>query len=374
MSEWLSRRGRNAGGIIAVGVTTASVDLYHAAAESGVHTLTIGVIVPLCLSLLLVVAGIGLFRSDLATPHTQRVTAWTGAGILIGVGFGYPVIPYQAAHGITMADVPFMLVNWMTTGALGGVLIGYYDGKQQQYRAELEAERSELAARERELTRQNERLDRFASVISHDLRNPLSVATGRLELLATECDSEHIDSLRTAIERMDALIDDVLTLARQGQPIDETEPVSLSEIANSCWDVVDSSDATLAVEHDLTVIADESRLQQLLENLLRNAVEHGSTSSQPQADDSVEHGGDGITVSVGALTDDTGFYVADDGRGITEADAERLFEPGYSTSEDGTGLGLAIVKDIADAHGWEISITESSAGGTRFEIRNVNVA
>ena len=374
MSEWLSRRGRNAGGIIVVGVTTASVDLYHAAAESGVHTLTIGVIVPLCLSLLLVVAGIGLFRSDLATPHTQRVTAWTGAGILIGVGFGYPVIPYQAAHGITMADVPFMLVNWMTTGALGGVLIGYYDGKQQQYRAELEAERSELAARERELTRQNERLDRFASVISHDLRNPLSVATGRLELLATECDSEHIDSLRTAIERMDALIDDVLTLARQGQPIDETEPVSLSEIANSCWDVVDSSDATLAVEHDLTVIADESRLQQLLENLLRNAVEHGSTSSQPQADDSVEHGGDGITVSVGALTDDTGFYVADDGRGITEADAERLFEPGYSTSEDGTGLGLAIVKDIADAHGWEISITESDAGGVRFEIRNVNVA
>lgn len=358
MSEWLSRRGRNAGGIIAVGVATALVDLYHAVAESGVHTLTLGVIVPLCLSLLLVVAGIGLFRSDLSTPHTQRVTAWTGAGILIGVGFGYPVIPYQAAHGITMVDVPFMLVNWMTTGALGGFLIGYYDGKQQQYRAELEAERSELAARERELTRQNERLDRFASVISHDLRNPLSVATGRLELLTTECDSEHIDPLRTAIERMDALIDDVLTLARQGQPIDETEPVSLSEIANSCWDVVDSSDAALTVEQDLTVIADESRLQQLLENLLRN---------------SVEHGGDGLTVSVGALADDTGFYVADDGRGITEADAERLFEPGYSTSEDGTGLGLAIVKDIADAHGWEISITESDAGGARFEIRNVNV-
>ena len=359
MHTWISRRGRNAGAIIAVGVATALVDLYHAVAESGVHTLTLGVIVPLCLSLLLVVAGIGLFRSDLATPHTQRVTAWVGAGVFIGIGFGYPVIPYQAAHGITMVDVPFMIVNWMTTGALGGFLVGYYDGKQQQYRAELEAERTELAARERELTRQNERLDRFASVISHDLRNPLSVATGRLDLLAAEYDSEHVDAIRTALERMDALIEDVLALARQGQPIDETEPVSLSAIAESCWDIVEAPGATLTVDRDLTVIADEGRLQQLLENLFRNCLEHG---------------GSDVTVRVGALADDTGFYVEDDGRGIDEADAEQLFEPGHSTSEDGTGLGLAIVKGIANAHGWEISVTESDAGGARFEIRDVETA
>ena len=359
MSVWPSRRGRNAGGIIAVGVATAIAHLYHALFELGVHTVMLGVVVPLCLSLLLVAAGIGLFRSDLATPQIRRVTAWTGAGILIGVAFGYPAIPYQAAHGVAMVDVPFMVVNWLTTGALGGLLIGYYDGRQQQYRAELEAERAELAARERELARQNERLDRFASVISHDLRNPLSVAAGRVELLATECDSDNVDPIRTAIERMDALIDDVLTLARQGQPIDETEPVSLSAIADGCWDVVEAPDATLTVARDLTVIADESRLQQLLENLFRN---------------SVEHGGSDVTVRIGTLAGDTGFYVEDDGEGIPGADAERLFEPGYSMSETGTGLGLAIVRDIADAHGWEISVSESDSGGARFEVRDVETA
>ena len=212
------------------------------------------------------------------------------------------------------------------------------------------------------------------------------MATGRLELLQEEHESEHIEAVTTAIDRMDTLIDELLTLARQDKSIDDTEPVSLASVADRCWTMITAPEATLAVEDDPTVIADASRLQQLFENLFRNAVEHGSTgsrtgsddsvehgstSNRPQADDAVEHGGDGITVTVGALPDGSGFYVEDDGRGLPEDDVDRLFDPGESTSADGTGLGLAIVDGIVDAHGWEISVTESDVGGARFEVTGV---
>ena len=62
-----------------------------------------------------------------------------------------------------------------------------------------------------------------------------------------------------------------------------------------------------------------------------------------------------------------GFYVADDGRGIPAADRDRVLDAGYTTDDDGTGLGLAIVAEIAESHGWSVAVTESDAGGTRFE-------
>jgi signal transduction histidine kinase len=70
-------------------------------------------------------------------------------------------------------------------------------------------------------------------------------------------------------------------------------------------------------------------------------------------------------------TFDDGFYVADDGPGVPEADRESVFESGYSTDREGTGLGLTIVQEIAEAHGWEVSVTDSESGGARFEITGV---
>ena len=136
---------------------------------------------------------------------------------------------------------------------------------------------TDITDRERyrsELERQNQRLEQFASMVSHDLRNPLNVATGRLELAREDCDSEHLEIMDTALDRMEALIEDVLTLARQGQPIDETDHVSLSAVVKQCWEVVDTQKATLTVESDRMIEADPTRLQQLLENLFRNAIDH----------------------------------------------------------------------------------------------------
>jgi PAS domain S-box-containing protein len=224
-----------------------------------------------------------------------------------------------------------------------------------QYIEGISQDITERKQRARELQRQNERLERFASVISHDLQNPLNVAEGRIELAQQDCDSEHLGEAASAIERSQSLIDSLLTVAREGDQIDNIQSLALAEVIDSCWSNVETKDATIVIDTDQRIRADESKIQQLLENLFRNSTEHGEDSE--------------ITITVGDLGD--GFYVADDGVGIPEEDRDDVFESGFSTSS-GTGLGLAIVKEIADVHGWDISLTDSQDGGTRFEITDVN--
>jgi signal transduction histidine kinase len=202
----------------------------------------------------------------------------------------------------------------------------------------------------------NERLDRFASVVSHDLRNPLHVAKGNVVLAREEHDSEQLAAANNALERMETLVKDLLTLAREGESVFDPEPISLSSVVNDSWAVIDSDDATLTIESELNFVADRGRLQQLLENLFRNAVEHG---------------GNTVTIRVGALPDAAGFYVADDGPGIPVGEREQVFDSRYSTTESGTGYGLTIVEEIVDTHGWGISIAESTTQGARFEIIGV---
>jgi PAS domain S-box-containing protein len=210
---------------------------------------------------------------------------------------------------------------------------------------------------ERELKRKNERLDEFTSIVSHDLRSPLAVAEGNLELARRECDSERLAGVSRAHDRMRTLIDNLLTLARQGESLHHVTAVDLAEVADTCWHTVETGAATLSIDIDRTVRADESRLRQLFENLFRNAVVHG---------------GAGVTITVGEVDD--GFYVEDDGRGIPDDLHEEIFDAGFSTEAEGTGFGLSIVKQVAVAHGWELSVTEGSLGGARFEVTGVTFA
>jgi PAS domain S-box-containing protein len=227
----------------------------------------------------------------------------------------------------------------------------------------------ERASREA-LAHERDRLDEFAGVVSHDLRNPLQVVRGRLELAMGEHDSEHLEQARDALDRAEALIDDLLTLARSGETVGDRQPVDLASLVAECWRTVAPERAKLTVDIDdgVEVDADRGRLRQLLENLFRNSVEHGSTNGRPQAGDSVAHGGETGSVSVTVGCCDGGFYVADDGPGIPAEKREDVVEYGYTTSEDGTGLGLAIVTEIATAHGWDVVVTEADGGGARFEI------
>jgi PAS domain S-box-containing protein len=227
-----------------------------------------------------------------------------------------------------------------------------YDGDPAVIGAELDI--TDRKERERELERKNEQLEKFTSIVSHDLQNPLQVATTNLELARQECDSDRLEAVGRAHERMRTLIDDLLTLARQGETVSGLESVDLAATLERCWANVETAGGDLVVDADLVLRADRTRLEQLLENLLSNAIEHG---------------GEDVTIRVG--THDDGFYVADDGTGIPDEDREEVFESGYSSRTDGTGFGLPIVEQIAEAHGWTVTATESDEGGARFEISGV---
>ncbi|WP_459193560.1 sensor histidine kinase [Halosimplex sp. J119] len=246
---------------------------------------------------------------------------------------------------------------------------------RQQIR-EAEAAREEAEQSRRELQRQNERLEQFASTVSHDLRNPLNVASGHLRLIERKAEDfgddvveslcSHVETIDGAHERMEGIIDDVLALARDGRDIEEPQSVDLETIARDAWATVDSGDVAFAVTGTRTVEADPDRLRQAFENLFRNAVDHGLP------DDETGTGSDGdppLSVEVG-LTE-TGFYVADDGTGIPPDAVDDVFEYGHTTDPDGTGFGLAIVETIVTAHGWSIAVDEGH-DGAKFVVTGVS--
>jgi PAS domain S-box-containing protein len=238
--------------------------------------------------------------------------------------------------------------------------------------------------RERELERQNERLEEFASVVSHDLRNPLNVVRGSVDLAQATDDVDELDRARRGVERMRTLIDDLLTLAQEGKAVSTFEPVALGEVATEAAGLVEAPAVEFRIDSQQTVFADATRLRQLFENLFANAVDHGRSSQDAgQSAPAVPAGGssgggdscgDRLVVTVEPLAPGrSGFSVADNGTGIPPERRELVFQEAYSTSDDGTGFGLRIVQRIAEAHGWDVTVTDSAAGGARFEFTGVDV-
>ena len=275
----------------------------------------------------------------------------------------------------------------------------------------------------RDLEQQTAQLERLASTLSHDLRNPLNVAHGRVQIARQTGDLDNLEQAGDALDRMEQIIEDSLTLAREGQSIDERERTALAAVARRAWETTDTDRATLEVDRDaeVDVYTDPSRLQSVFENLFRNSIEHArddADAAGPGASEStladadvarVESGGDaasgggdealvrgdtdgeGEDAGVGSDGDDRdreggertvtirlgrtedGFFVEDDGRGVPADQREAVFDYEYSTAEYGTGLGLAIVEAIARAHGWSATMTEGSDGGARVVFSEVDV-
>ncbi|WP_135364232.1 ATP-binding protein [Halosimplex halophilum] len=217
----------------------------------------------------------------------------------------------------------------------------------------------------RRLEEQQRRFDEFASYVSHDLRTPLQVSVGALER-AREGHEEAFDRIERANERIEEILADLSALSKGDRTVDLSEEVldvldvgvsstELAPLVEQVWSVHGTDDATLevAVPEGTEVIAETEAVRPLVENLLKNALDHA---------------GPDVTVRVG--TTDRGFYVEDDGPGIPEAEREQVLEAGYTTTEDGTGTGLAIVAETVDQQGWEVDIRESETGdapGARFE-------
>ncbi len=218
---------------------------------------------------------------------------------------------------------------------------------------------TERTERERELRKLNDRLERLTGFLSHDLRNPLAVASGYIDLARESGETDELDRAADAIDRAERLVTDVLVTLRDPDELDR-RPVPVGDLARERWNSGDmgdrTADAEICIETDARVHADRELLRRALGNLIGNALDHA---------------GEAPTVRVGV--DDRGLYVADDGPGIPENRRGDVREFGTSDG-GGTGIGLTIVETIAEHHGWDLTLEKSREGGLRATLVGVTPA
>jgi two-component system, OmpR family, sensor kinase len=210
----------------------------------------------------------------------------------------------------------------------------------------------------------------FIADASHELRTPMTVIAGQLEVLAAQEqpapeEVRRVQRLVAAeIARTSRLVDDMLFLARsEGRDFLKLEEIDLAPFITDLWTASVNGERRfeLGVVPDATLTADPDRLAQALRNLIRNAIEH---TSEPNGLVRLE-----VEAEPGERVR---FVVLDDGPGIDPRQRERVFERFHRTdqsrarSSGGAGLGLAIVLAIAQAHGGRIHVGDSHAGGARF--------
>jgi two-component system OmpR family sensor kinase len=231
---------------------------------------------------------------------------------------------------------------------------------------------SQIEAAFAERTASNDRLRRVIADASHELRTPLTSIRGYAEMLRRGASESPRDSeaARRRIEeesiRMTGLVDDLLVLARldQGRPL-EKEAVDLRAIATDAVAdarvVAPQRQISLSANGPVIVTGDDTRLRQVLGNLVRNALVH--TPQQTPVEVAV-----GTDDGVGRMS------VADHGPGLAAEDVERIFEPFFradpSRSRDsgGAGLGLSIVSAVVSAHGGRVKVSQTEGGGATFEV------
>lgn len=307
-------------------------------------------------------------------------------GVIVGTNDAWLEIGYREGRTVPMDDVG---VNYLDTCEGGdehaehactgirGVLAGDTDTFRMEYPCHspdrkrwflMRADRftvgdvyvlvthtdiTERVAAEIAANRRSDRMHAVASYISHDLRNPLTIARGWLETVVDGGDPADLERVERALQRMDNMIGGAVELLRVERDGIGKEPIELDAAAHAAWEfhaATKAENATLDVADSATLSASPEILDRVLGNLFANAIKHA---------------GPDATITVGTTTD--GFYVADDGPGIPPENREKVFDVGFTTVRDSTGLGLAFVREAAALHGWDVTATESAAGGARFE-------
>ncbi|MCU4740605.1 sensor histidine kinase [Natronoglomus mannanivorans] len=339
-NDWLADLGQRLpiSPLSALGFVLAVVIGVRVASQTVVSLALLESVFPFLAATAVVVADRWLVENDVGTRDRITVFAYGLGGFLAAALVTALHVHVMNLHGTSVPQPLYLTLMSGTVGVAAGTVAGIYEIRQR--------------TAVREARRQSARLEEFAAVVSHDLRNPLSVAQGRLRETYRTGDPDHLKAVEGALDRMDELIEESLSVARSGTHVEDPEEIPLVELASDAWESVDTGEARFETAGDRLVHVDYTRAKNLFENLYRNAVEHG---------------GDDVTVRVGACK--YGFFVEDDGPGIPADERSAVLEQGYSTGSQGSGLGLAIVRAIADAHSWDVTVTESPAGGARFEFR-----
>ncbi|CQH55784.1 sensor box histidine kinase [Halobacterium hubeiense] len=208
----------------------------------------------------------------------------------------------------------------------------------------------------RELERHNEQLEGFAAAIRHELLNTLQIIGGRVTVAGNALDSGDVEaareSLRTASEttdRMSGIVEDLSVLARHGKTLEDTERVDFRAAVADAWADADVGDLSLSVEGDADVVADPTRVRELLASAFAFAAHNGASE---------------VTVERG----DDWFAVAGDGRPPGDADPEAFFEYGSAVPDSEAGILLPNVRMLAAVHGWSASLDTDYEDGVRVVV------
>lgn len=239
-----------------------------------------------------------------------------------------------------------------------------------QARDRIESLNDELSRRNGELEARNRDLAAFSYSISHDLRAPVRAVTGFAEIVASRHGDalpdearHYIQNIATAGARMNRLIDDLLRFARLGiaslEPQDIGLAPVLAEIAGELEPELASLGGDLRIEGgDVRVTADRSLLEQILSNLVQNALHYRSPARSPS-----------VTVTVTPANGQVEVAVADNGIGIPAEHHERifaLFQRLQSDDHDGTGIGLALARRAAELLGGTLAVSSRVGEGSTF--------
>jgi signal transduction histidine kinase len=218
-----------------------------------------------------------------------------------------------------------------------------------------------------ELRARNEEMEQFVYTVSHDLKSPLVTIKGFVGAIGAALDADRTEHVRSdlarigrAADRMTELLGDLLELSRAGRAAARATTVPLEEVARSAVELVqgaaDARGVTIAIGELPAVAGDRGRLQQVLQNLLENAIKYLGDQPQPRVEIGAREGGETPGRAV--------VFVRDNGKGIAPEHRERvfgLFEKLDPRSE-GTGVGLALVQRIVASHGGKVWLESEGLG------------
>ncbi|HEX4734943.1 MAG TPA: ATP-binding protein [Thermoleophilaceae bacterium] len=234
---------------------------------------------------------------------------------------------------------------------------------------QLEEANADLAETTARLERSNEELQRFATVASHDLREPLRVVSGFAELLARRHAGElgaegqrFVEAITGGVARMDEMISDLLAYARAGRADQPLEPVDTGDVVRDALDglgrAIEEAGAQIEVDPLPMVNGNPAALRQLFQNLIANAIKF------------VDNSAPRVRIWAAEVPEGWRFSVRDNGIGIEPEQAERIFEMFTrlhgAERYPGTGVGLAVCKRIVDVHGGRIWVEPAPGGGSQF--------
>jgi two-component system OmpR family sensor kinase len=250
--------------------------------------------------------------------------------------------------------------------------VGRLGGALNAMLAEIERAFAEIEHAYAERVAAEERLRQFVADASHELRTPVTSIRGYAQLFRRGARDRPADlanvlqRIEEAGERMGALVEELLLLAQldQGLPL-EHEPVDVSAVVEAAVDAARAADPERPIDVDsqssLVVLGSESRLRQVVDNLLTNARVHTPAETA-------------INVRLAAEDEGVVLEVADAGPGVPAEEADRIFERFYRTddsrtrSQGGVGLGLAIVSSVVEAHGGAVGYRARPGGGSVFRV------